>query len=453
MHTRTAAAQAAPMQTRSAPAQAAPVPQNVSETANLASEVRTAVADLRTRFDTKVAEIERRTTGTLTIEQVRTELAPHAQAVAELQTALTRAGRPQNGREVELETNQRSRAAFAHWLRTGDASKLKALTIGVDAEGKDMSAWQPEMCERASGSSETGPAGGYVVLPEIDRNIQRITDVYSEFGARARNVVIGATEFITFLKERGATLTWMNREGQEAGEADAMTFRPVRIVAHEAQVIPVYPRNLLQDAFFDLNGEVARDIAEATAIGTNSAFFNGDGNGQPRGFVSHATAEQTSPKVEVAVDKIGFIETGSNSGWSAAPGDEADVFKRVQYFIKPQYKAGSTYIFDRMTLSEVALFKDLDGQYLWQPSLIAGQPSQLFAAPIMVADEMPSPAQDKFPVAFGDPNQFYTVVRRAGLEILINPYRNSGLVRFEAYIRVGGAVSKPEAVKFIKQAA
>jgi HK97 family phage major capsid protein len=314
-----------------------------------------------------------------------------------------------------------------------------------------MGAWRPEMVTRASaGSSLSNPLGGYVVLPELDRQIDRVAAQYSPLAEHARVVTIGGTEYIRHVRKSGPAATWLRREGQQVDDADAMQFDEVRIVAHELQAIPVYPRNLLDDAYFDLQGELALALTEAFGTQTNDAFWNGDGNGQPRGILSYPTAEQTG-KTEPALGTIGFVKTGSTTAFGAA-GSEVDVFAHVISRLKTQYLPNARFFMDRISLSQVMLFKDDANRPIWQPSLQSGVPSTLLGYPVAVVEELAAGSSGSFPVAFGDMRPAYTIVRRAGLEILPNPYRSTGLVRFETYGRWGGGMNKSEALKTIKWA-
>jgi len=76
----------------------------------------------------------------------------------------------------------------------------------------------------------------------------------------------------------------------------------------------------------------------------------------------------------------------------------------------------------------------------------------LLGYPVAVVEELSAGSDGAFPVAFGDMRAAYTIVCRAGLEILPNPYRKTGAVRFETYGRWGGGMVNSEALKLIKWA-
>jgi HK97 family phage major capsid protein len=101
----------------------------------------------------------------------------------------------------------------------------------------------------------------------------------------------------------------------------------------------------------------------------------------------------------------------------------------------------------------VRKFRDGDDKYIWQQSLIAGQPSTLLGYPVDKAEDMPDVGDVEFPVAFGDFRRGYTFVDRIGVRVLRDPYSAKPYVAFYTTKRVGGAVDNFDAIKLIKTAA
>lgn len=425
------------MQTRTkAPSTAA---NSADDIGIVAGELRNAFADLQTRLDTKLGELDKRAPGA-SVEDVRAELAPHAQAVADLQEQMTRIGRPQNPGTMQLDRNQEQTQALGHFLRSGDPSKLVAL-----------GAWRPDMATRAvTGTEQVQPQGGYVVLPTIDTNIDRIERVVSPIVNFVRNVSIGGREYVRHVKQSGAVFTPVASDSGDPA-ADAATYREIRINSHEHRGAIEMARSLLNDAYYDVGAEVARDFGEGRALAKADQYVNGTGVGQAKGMLSanNSYSLQTS-KTEPALGTIGYVKTGSTTDWGATATTKVDVFQQVIARLKPQYLAGANFFMNRTSISQVMLFKDANGQLLWVPSLLPGNAATLRAYPVQNIEEFPDGASGKFPAAFGNLAEAYTGVDTVGLEILPNPYRTTGIVRFEAFIRFGGGFNKTEAFKPIR---
>jgi HK97 family phage major capsid protein len=95
--------------------------------------------------------------------------------------------------------------------------------------------------------------------------------------------------------------------------------------------------------------------------------------------------------------------------------------------------------------------KDSYGQYLWQPSLQAGQPDRLLGYAVGTWEDLTNTA-DGFPVAFGDFSRAYLLVGRSGLAIDRNPFGTIGYTSFYLRKRYGGCVLNNDAVKLLKLA-
>lgn len=408
-------------------------PQNVSEVLALAGELRNSVADLRQR-------VESREQAGYDDTQIRADLSEQTQAIASMQTELARANRP-TAPAITAEAQRSERlGAFAHWLRTGDPAKLV-----------ELGAWKPEMAQRATqGLAGNNPQGGYVVLDEFDTAIDRISRIFSNVRAYARVHRSGATTVKKVTNKSGTTAYWSSETGTKT-ETDALDFAINEITAHEANAIPVYSRVLLNDAFFDINGEILRDLGEAFGKLEGAAFVNGDGAGKPQGFMAIDKAAQTGV-TEVAYGKLGYVKTGQAAAWGASQ-TEINSFRSVQVALKTEYLARAAYYGNRVSLGEIMLFKDADNRPIWQPSMQAGVPSQLCGYDYRVIEEMASMAANTYPITFGDMESYYTVLDVAGIEVLLNPFRTTGFTRFEAWKRTGGKVMKSEAMKAIKVSA
>jgi HK97 family phage major capsid protein len=105
----------------------------------------------------------------------------------------------------------------------------------------------------------------------------------------------------------------------------------------------------------------------------------------------------------------------------------------------------------RSTAAIVRKLKDDNGQYLWQPSLQAGQPNMLLGYAVALTDAMPAATGDAFPIAFGNWRRAYLLADRSGLEITVDAnITTPGQVKFYVRRRVGGKVLNNQAVKLLK---
>ena len=96
------------------------------------------------------------------------------------------------------------------------------------------------------------------------------------------------------------------------------------------------------------------------------------------------------------------------------------------------------------------MFKDADGNYIWQPAPRPGERPTLIGYPVVEAEDMPDIAASSHSVAFGDFRRGYLVVDRVGIRVLRDPYSSKPYVLFYTTKRVGGAVSDFAAIKLLR---
>jgi len=146
--------------------------------------------------------------------------------------------------------------------------------------------------------------------------------------------------------------------------------------------------------------------------------------------------------------QLGYVATGVDGGFAAA--DPADALIDLIYAPKTGYRAAGRFVMNRRTVSAVRRFKDLDGNYLWQPSLSEGGTSTLLGYPVTEAEDMPDIGVGSFSIAFGDFAKGYLVLDRQGIEVLRDPYSAKPYVLFYTTKRVGGGVQDFAAIKLLK---
>jgi len=103
---------------------------------------------------------------------------------------------------------------------------------------------------------------------------------------------------------------------------------------------------------------------------------------------------------------------------------------------------------NRRTIAEIRNLKGTNGQYLWIPSLSAGDPATIAGEPYVSAIDMPDVAPNSTPIIYGDYFRAYTIVDSVNMEVLRNDYiaSNNGIVVFYFYKYTGGQVVLADAL-------
>lgn len=143
-------------------------------------------------------------------------------------------------------------------------------------------------------------------------------------------------------------------------------------------------------------------------IGTaqEAGYLTGNGTAQPLGiFTASASGIPTGRDVS----------TGNT-----ATTVTLDNLLENKYNVKQQYHANASWVASRPFAKAIAKIKDGDGMYVWQPSLIAGQPDRLLGAPIYLSEYAPSTFTTGLYVAvYGDFKQGYMIADGESINIQV----------------------------------
>ena len=118
------------------------------------------------------------------------------------------------------------------------------------------------------------------------------------------------------------------------------------------------------------------------------------------------------------------------------------------YSLRAPYRRNSVFIMNDSTVKALRKLKNGNGDYLWQPSVRAGQPDTLLNRPVYTSTFMPEAASDAKPIMFGDLSYYWIADRTTRtFKRLDELYAATGQVGFLGSERVDGKLVLPEAVK------
>jgi HK97 family phage major capsid protein len=171
---------------------------------------------------------------------------------------------------------------------------------------------------------------------------------------------------------------------------------------------------------------------------------------KPRGLFTYPTAATVD--ASRAWGTFEHVNTGANGAFRTRSGDvnPVDDLVNVVYALKAAYRPNAQWMTNRGTLREARKLKDGQGNYIWQPAAVAGQPSALLGFPVVEAEDVPVLGTASLSMAFGDFREAYQIVDRIGLSLLRDPYTAYPYVFFKFRKRVGGGAISFEAVKFLR---
>lgn len=323
---------------------------------------------------------------------------------------------------VDIEGYRNYKEAFNQYLRQGDKGLgiMQALEVGSD------------------------PAGGYWVVPDKGGAMQELIYETSPMRQLASVVTIGtdALEGINDLNT-GVSGGWVG-EIAARGETNTPDVGEYRITVREQFANPKASQKVLDDSMFDVEGWLAAKTADIISRTENTAFITGDGILRPRGILDYGHGIPSATTWNV------IERTPSTNAGAFAATDPGDDLVTLVFSLKSDYRANARWLMSRSTVSQVRQLKDGNGNYLWQPNFTNLQETMLIGFPISEGEDMPAIAANSLSIAFGDFRRAYTIVDRAGIRVLRDPYTDKPHVLFYTTKRVGGDVVNFEAIKLFR---
>ena len=306
------------------------------------------------------------------------------------------------------------------YLRLGRPSELKSVTGAVAGDG------------------------GFAVPREIDAMIAAQLKTISPIRSVAQVVQTSTAGYRKLVTNSTANSGWVSETG---ARPETLTSKFMEIVPPMGELYanPSASQAMLDDAGFDLEAWLADEIATEFARAEGTAFINGSGTNQPKGFLQQPTA-LTADAARV-FGTLQHVVTGNASGFDTAP--ELKLIDLV-HSLRAAHRQGAVFIMNTKTLATVRKFKAADGSFLWQPGIFENAPARLLGYPVIEAEDMPDVAANALPIAFGNFRNGYIIAERKTTSILRDPYTNKPYVNFYATKRIGGQVLDSDAIKLLK---
>ena len=278
----------------------------------------------------------------------------------------------------------------------------------------------------------TDSEGGYLVPDEFERTLVEALEEENVFRTLAHVIKTSSGDRkIPVVASKGSA-SWVDEEGAYQESDDA--FSQVSIGAYKLGTMIKVSEELLADSVFDLEAYISKEFARRIGAREEESFFNGDGKGKPLGILADA----------------GGAEVGVTA--ASATAITADEVIDLFYSLKAPYRKNAVWVLNDATVKQIRKLKDTTGQYLWQPSLVAGTPDTILGRPVKTSAFMPTAAAGAKTIAFGD-FKYYWIADRQGrtFKKLSELYAANGQVGFMGTQRVDGKLILPEAIKVLQQ--
>lgn len=364
-----------------------------------------------------------------------------------VETKLARPGALDGGRQDgESKESAEYRNAFTDWVRApNDHERQQRCAQAAKAlEAKSRDGRETRAAQTVT---STGSAGGFALPEIIERQIARLSVDISPIRQIATVRQVGSPDYKELFDVNGAAFEWLG-ETDTRNQTNTPNMAEVAPTFGMASAKPQASEESLDDLFFNVESWLVDSAAEAIAAGEGAAFVSGNGTKKPTGFLAGPTPVTTVDDSR-AFGTLQYIA----SGQAAAMPTSADIFYDLIYSLRARYRTNARWVTSKLVLAALRKYKDTSNQYLWQPSLVASQPSTFLGYGITEAEDMPAVGAGAFPLAFGDFKEGYLIADRVGMRITRDEITTPGFVKFYVRKRVGGKIRNSQAIKVLKIAA
>ena len=347
------------------------------------AEKRALTAEESERLDTVLAEVDGL--------DAQTKTAERSARVAELAAGLDEPVRriASAARSASKHGSDEYRAAFYHYLATGQPNELRTMT------------------------SATDNIGGYVVPQTLENRI--VEKLYQSDVMRQISTVRSTPDDRKIAVESTlGSASWV-LEGGAISQADVQ-FAQKTVNAWKAATSVQVNRELMDDAVFDLESYLVDKLTLRIGRLMEEAFVVGDSNSKPTGVLQGLGAGYT---------------VGNGTTQTLKLTDPTLIFEWL-HSLAPQYRAGAVILCHDKFIKQVRQMREAasSGAFLWQPSLQAGVPGTLCGIPVYVSEYHPKPGGANGStagsvVATYGLFRYFEIYDRGMTEMLVDPYTNS----------------------------
>jgi HK97 family phage major capsid protein len=224
--------------------------------------------------------------------------------------------------------------------------------------------------ERRALQMDSDPAGGFTVAPQqfVADLIQAVDNRLFFRGLATVSQLMGAHSIgRPSLAANPADATWTS-ELLTGTEDSSMAFGKRELTPHPLAKLIKVSRKLLRHSPIGPEALIRDRLAYTLAVPQESAFMLGTGDSQPLGVFT-ASADGISTSRDVSTDNATTAVT-------------FDGLKNAKWALHPGYWPRAQWIAHTDFGKQVDKIKDGEGRYIWQESVVVGQPDRLLGFPV-----------------------------------------------------------------------
>ena len=313
------------------------------------------------------------------------------------------------------------RLAFFDYIKSGQASELRALTLATNDTPK-------------AGYTVPVTTEGRIVEKLYQNSIMRQLCPVRSTPDDRKIPLEGALPTAAIIGE-GSTIT---PSDPGFGQATVSAFK------YATQVVA--SRELLDDSLLNLESWIIDRSALAIARLQDEHFWDGDASGKPKGVIDGLTA--AGNKVQLA-----------NSTSQTTAITAADSVVDWIYKLPVQYRRGAVILTSDEVVKNMRKIKDSNNNYIWLASdvntlMAGGAPGTIMGVPYYISEYVDALAASKYVAIYGNFN-YYEIYDRGATEIFVDPYSAAATWQMKMIVvkRSDAVRTNDDAFKMLQMAA
>ena len=276
--------------------------------------------------------------------------------------------------------------------------------------------------------------GGYTVPDEFEHTLVE--------ALQEENIMRGLVHVMTTasgdrkipLVVSKGTASWIEEEAQIPESDDS--FGQITLSAHKVGCMIKISSELLHDSAFDMAAYIAHEFGRRVGAAEEEAILSGDGNHKPFGLLHDTQGAQMGVTA------------------AAATALTADELIDLQHSLKSGYRRNAVFVMNDGTIKLLRKLKDGNGNFLWQPNVLYGQPDMLLNTRVLTSNYMPLPTAGNKAILYGDMSYYWLADREGrSLQRLNELYAATDQIGFKITQRLDGRLILPEAVQVLQMKA
>jgi len=286
--------------------------------------------------------------------------------------------------------------------------------------------------------------GGYLVPTQNATDILTQVEMAVPF-FNISTVVDSSLDNPEFLVQNAKGASAHGTETSTVSDTATPTVQAFNVKTWHFEAEPWITRQLINDSIIDVQAFIKNDVVQALSDDLGNQLVNGDGTTEPLGILTAGNAVS-------AWNQVGQVAAANGDNF--AIGFDLDDLYTLKYSVDRRYKtSGQTaWVCGDQAIAGLRKMRDANGQYLWQPTLTVGEPSNFDGEPLFFTPYMPAltGVTGEDALIYGNFRQGHIIVRRPNaLFVIVDEITNKKYVKLYHSMRAGASTYDARALRIL----